>query len=135
MQANKLTVGGYIKYQCSRCKLELGHTIIAMIGGQPARVRCETCKTERNFRVKKILADKKAPITRVKIHHPDLYRSKLHEAADKTPKKYRIDASLETGDAVDHVKFGRGVVLKIIHPDRADIIFQDDTRTLACKVD
>jgi len=133
MHAAKLEVGGYIKYYCTRCKLELGHVIMAMVGNKPVRVRCETCKTIRNYRLAKVLKEK-TDKPRMKTHHPDLYRSKLQETAASTPKKYRIDETLEPNDVVDHVKFGKGVVLKVIHPDRADIIFQDETRTLMCKV-
>src|SRR3989338_6304790 len=94
MVKQKLKVGGYMKYYCSRCKLELGHTVVAMINNQPARVKCDTCKTEHNYRVKKnidqILRHEPQKI-RPKTYHPELYQQKLKEASSKAPKPYRID--------------------------------------------
>jgi len=133
-----LKVGGDIKYFCSRCNLELGHRILAMVGAEPARVRCNTCYSERNYRVAKRKAptgterEKERPSAR-KLKDPDFYKQKIQGALMNTPKPYRIDVQAATGDVIDHKTFGRGVVLKTIPPDRMEIIFQDEVKVLACK--
>src|SRR5207302_3841179 len=43
-------VGGDVDAFCTRCKMELGHTILAMVGARPVRVRCNTCGGEHNYR-------------------------------------------------------------------------------------
>ena len=43
-------VGGDIDAWCTRCKLVLGHTTLALVGTRPARVRCNTCQGEHNFK-------------------------------------------------------------------------------------
>src|SRR5216110_3786722 len=43
-------VGADIDAWCTRCKMNLGHTILAMVSGRPARVRCNTCQGEHNYR-------------------------------------------------------------------------------------
>src|SRR5262249_12585640 len=48
--APALKVGGDIDAWCTRCKMNLGHTILAMGGPRPARVRCTTCQGEHNYR-------------------------------------------------------------------------------------
>src|SRR3954462_8059466 len=48
--ANATKVGGDIDSWCTRCKMTLGHTILAMVGSKPARVRCNTCQGEHNYR-------------------------------------------------------------------------------------
>ncbi len=132
--------GSEIKYHCPRCELDLWHTVIAVTGGQPARVRCNTCKSERNYKAPRLSggSDRPTPraITRTKVvgAHPDLYQQKLRALVMKSPKPYRIDAAFEVDDLIDHIKFGRGVVLKLIHPDRMDVLFQDESRTLVCKL-
>ncbi|MBN8554763.1 MAG: hypothetical protein J0L93_04900 [Deltaproteobacteria bacterium] len=141
---SKLSVGSDINYFCSRCHLELGHRILAMVGSEPARVRCNTCKSERNYRATKRLSkvlDSEGPsVRRTRVVASSsgesiyqLYQKKLHEAAAKTPKAYRIDEAFEVGDAIDHVKFGRGIVLKLIHPDRMEVIFPDEMKVLMKK--
>lgn len=43
-------VGKDLLGYCSRCKMNLMHTIISVTGRIPSRARCNTCKTERTFR-------------------------------------------------------------------------------------
>src|SRR5437879_997779 len=103
MVSPKLVVGSDIKYLCSKCNLELGHTIVAMVSGVPVRVRCNTCRTERNYRQKKTVdAILRTNTPRPKIVRPDLFQEKLRASAMKTPKKYRIDESFDVNDVVDH---------------------------------
>jgi len=49
----KIDVGRDIDCRCTRCKMELAHTIIAMVNGVPARVKCNTCHSERKYRAPK----------------------------------------------------------------------------------
>lgn len=135
LKTAKMSAGAYVKYHCSKCDLELGHTVVAMMGSEPARVRCNTCKSERNYRQTKRLTkvlDSETPVreARPKLAQPDLYRAKLKEFADRTPKKYRIDIEVFENDQIDHPKFGIGIILKLIHPDRMDVLFQDENRVL-----
>jgi hypothetical protein len=47
-------VGKDVKGFCSRCKLNLSHTVLTTTSGEkPDRVRCNTCKSERTFRASK----------------------------------------------------------------------------------
>ncbi len=134
MAAQKLQVGSDIVYHCTKCDLDLGHTIVAMVGAEPVRVRCNTCRTERNYRAKKTVEAILRPSSvRPKIVRPDLYQQKLQDNLMKTPKNYRIDATFEMNDVVIHSKFGKGVVIRLQPPDRVEILFQDESRVLMCK--
>lgn len=136
-QTSALKVGGDIKYHCPRCDLVLAHTIIAMAGREPARIRCNTCKSERNYRAPKPERVKTEPLrrTRAPISDEGLYNQKLKETALQNSKKYRIDEILKTNDVVEHPTFGRGVVMKTIFPDRVEILFKDQSRVLMAKVE
>lgn len=47
-------VGKDVLCYCSRCKLNLSHTIVSLTtGNKPDRVLCNTCKTERSYRAPK----------------------------------------------------------------------------------
>ena len=48
--ATATKVGADIDAWCTRCKMNLGHTILAMVGSKPVRVRCNTCQGEHNYR-------------------------------------------------------------------------------------
>jgi len=143
MASQNLKVGGDIVYYCSKCALDLGHRILAMVGSEPARVRCNTCYSERNFRAKKqlkqVLDEIRRPIRRISSSSSalsnslsNIYREKMKENLDKTPRNYRADERFEVGDVVVHPNFGKGVVVKLIFPDRMDVLFSDQSKTLIC---
>ena len=135
-----LSTGSEILYDCPRCSLKLGHTILAMVGSQPARIRCNTCKSERNYR-------RKSPVRRENRSAPAIERKRsgatdaafynelLKKSFDKTPKDYRATNPFEKGDVLQHVNFGKGVVSKLIFPDRMEVVFPDEIRVLVRAVD
>ena len=43
-------VGGEIDAFCTRCRMTLAHTIMAMMGAKVARVQCNTCRGEHAYR-------------------------------------------------------------------------------------
>lgn len=136
MTFTKIAVGSDVVYHCSRCSLDLGHTVVAMVGNQPARVRCNTCKSERNFRQKKTVdAILKSFAPRPKIIRPDLYQEKIQANLMKNTKPYRTDASFELDDVIEHKVFGKGVVIKVVFPDRVEVLFKDQSRVLMCRLE
>ena len=44
------TAGDEVDSKCTKCKLILAHTIVAMVGDQIARVKCNTCGGEHAYR-------------------------------------------------------------------------------------
>jgi hypothetical protein len=49
---NSYSVGGDIDAWCTKCKLELGHTITALVDNLPKKVKCNTCSAQHIFRAK-----------------------------------------------------------------------------------
>jgi hypothetical protein len=45
-----IKVGGEVDALCNKCELTLAHTVIAMVGDKPAKVKCNTCKGEHKYR-------------------------------------------------------------------------------------
>ena len=43
---NNYSVSGHVDGWCTKCKLELGHTIIALANNLPVKVKCNTCEGE-----------------------------------------------------------------------------------------
>ncbi len=46
-------------------------------------------------------------------------------------RPYRTTEHFSDGDLLKHVKFGDGVVLRIIDGNKIEVLFQDDSRILA----
>jgi hypothetical protein len=145
-----LKVGGDVDSWCTKCRMMLTHRIVAMVGPRPARVECETCHSQHNYRER---APGEAPVrvaraggasgprpARVssvsKLEQERREREQSWERAvtgkllsDFT--KYNVKASFKVGDLVKHSKFGDGVVTRVIDAHKVEVLFRDEPRTLA----
>src|SRR5262252_218106 len=48
--AEELKVGGELDAWCTSCKQMKWHTIVALVGGKPAKVECQGCHKQHQFR-------------------------------------------------------------------------------------
>ncbi len=151
-----LRAGGEVDSWCTKCKLVLNHRVIAMVSGTPVRVECSTCNSHHNFRAR--APGDKAPSTGTTTRAasgtsstagPRSTRASLTKAAQaaadrekswekatlgKTAsefKNYRVDQLFNEGDLVRHKKFGDGLVIRVLDAKKVEILFKDETRTLA----
>jgi hypothetical protein len=147
-----LRAGGEVDSWCTKCKLVLNHRIIAMVGGNPARVECSTCGSHHNFRAR--APGEKAPstgttrassssagprttrasITKAQQAALDRERSWEKAVSGKAVsefRNYRVDETFAEGDLIRHKKFGDGIVTRILDPRKVEILFKDEPRTLA----
>jgi hypothetical protein len=140
-----LTVGKELVCYCTRCKMDLGHTIMSMVGGIPSRVICRTCKSEHNYKPKKGVKEPGATATATGSR--TIARAPREAKAEKTVpvemewmkqlngstrpmRDYAANESFAVGDRIKHPTFGDGVVQKLIHPNKVEIIFRMDIKTL-----
>lgn len=131
-----LAVGKELVCFCTRCKMDLGHTIVSMMGGMPARVICRTCKSEHNFKAKKGVkepgtttraareskAEKTVPV--------EVEWLKQIHASSKPIKGYAADQAFQSGDRISHPTFGEGIIQKLIFPNKIEVLFRADLKTL-----
>ena len=134
----------------------LTHRIVAMIGPKPARVECETCHSQHNWRerapgdaVKAGPANGREPrvvggsgpraprqshVTRLEQERRDREQSWERAVTGKLVGefvKYNVKAQFKVGDLVKHPKFGDGVVTQILDKNKVEILFRDEPRRLA----
>ena len=132
---NNYTAGGYIEAWCTRCRLELGHTIVAMVANSPKRVKCNTCNSQHNFRAKpseKRRIKSRKPLQKVKapeINYNECI-SRLTDSELSKAKRYRIEGSFEKNEIVAHPRFGIGIVSSVIQSNKVKILFKDGPRLL-----
>jgi hypothetical protein len=133
----KIAVGGDIDAYCTKCKMVLAHTVEAMEGQKPRRVKCNTCKGEHNFRpskpvpraaVKKTAKTPKSPSKRSRQNWDEV----MQEASGKPHKPYSMAGSFGEGDWIEHSTFGLGCVQSFTPPNRITVRFADSTKTLVC---
>jgi len=131
---NKLSAGKEVDSMCTKCKLELGHLIVAMVGDKIAKVKCNTCGSVHNFReakkpvsaVKKTTASKmsKDIVKKVSVSWEDrVSRARGPEIP------YEMGRAFKVGDVLIHELFGKGVVLQVL-TKKCNAIFSDKERML-----
>ena len=114
---------------------------MSMVGGMPTRVMCRTCKSEHNFKAKKGVkepgaakAPKAARAPRApkadKVVSVEVEWTKQMNSTGSPLRSYASSESFKLGDRISHTSFGEGVVQKNIYPNKMEIIFRMDIKTL-----
>jgi hypothetical protein len=132
---NNYAAGDAIDAWCTKCKLELEHTIIAMVNNAPGRVQCNTCKGQHNYRAKPY--DKKQQRStsagRKRKSPEEEYDEYMAQFLGVNPlhaKKYSIRDNFRKNQLIDHPTFGIGIVLSIIQMNKIEILFKTGTKLL-----
>lgn len=144
MIQQRLNAGSEIDARCTRCKLVLNHTIVAMVGSRVVRVKCNTCGGEHAFHSAKP-AEEKQPTERkatssrpaaapknVESSHDEWVRAL--NAAQGASLGYDMNAAYRAGDIVDHPSFGKGVVVAAYRPNKMEVLFKDGKKILRCTI-
>jgi hypothetical protein len=125
------SAGDNIASYCTKCRIALDHTIVAMEGGTVAKVKCRTCGSVHKFRNPAETPKTRKPRQKDEAGgaSPALWETALAEAKGAAAP-YRMDAKYRVGDIVEHDRFGRGVVRKI-YVNKCDVLFRDRERLMA----
>jgi hypothetical protein len=134
--ATALKVGGDIDAWCTRCKMTLGHTILAIVSGRPARVRCNTCQGEHNYRGRTAAPPRKGTWepreTRERREAKPSVTSWEALLAGKDlsrARKYTAKEKYAAEDVIQHPSFGVGLVQEV-RGDKIQVAFKADVKTL-----
>jgi hypothetical protein len=131
---SKIDVGADVEAWCTKCKLVLNHSVVAMQGAKPRRVRCLTCEGEHIYRPEKPVskaASKKAGKTTTRRTRQS-WEEVMQEAESKPHKVYSMSGSFAEGDWIEHSHFGLGCVQSFVPPNKITVRFADSTRLLVC---
>ncbi len=147
-----LKVGGDVDSWCTKCRMTLTHRIVAMVGPKPARVECETCHSQHNYRarapgeaperVARVVGSSSSGPRAPRVSGATRLAQELREREQSWERavtgrlvtdfiKYNVKTSFKVGDLVKHPKFGDGVVTTIIDAHKVEILFRDEPRKLA----
>jgi hypothetical protein len=125
--------GDNIASYCTKCRINLDHTIVAMDGDAIVKVKCRTCGSTHKFRNP---ADAPKPRTAkagqgraTRPMSEDRWEAALAGSKGQS-HPYSREAKYRVGDVVNHDRFGKGVVLKL-YTNKCDVLFQDQERLMA----
>ncbi len=133
--AQALRVGGDVDAMCTKCKMLLGHTILAMVGTKPKRVRCNTCQGEHNFRAAAGAAPRKKwesnSEREARERKPTVtsWEALMGSKDISRARRYSSKERFAGGDVVDHPTFGIGLVQEV-RGDKIAVAFKADVKTL-----
>ena len=140
----RFNVGGNADSWCTKCKLILAHTVVAMVGQAPVKAQCNTCGSAHKFRgdapqsrgssgekIKKALTKKNQRLNAGMVqasHYAELMEGREPNKA----KRYSAKEMFEKGELIRHPKFGVGIVTVLKDPGKMEIIFETGPKTLVC---
>jgi len=126
--------------------MDLGHTIMSMLGSIPARVICRTCKSEHNYKPKKgikepgaVAPSRGSPGTTTRAPREakvektvpiEMEWMKQMNSNSSAIRVYAANESFKPGDRISHPTFGEGICQKIIFPNKVEVLFRMDLKTL-----
>ncbi|MDR2945362.1 MAG: hypothetical protein LBV79_01250 [Candidatus Adiutrix sp.] len=143
---NDIRVGGEIDAVCTRCRMVTNHRIVAMVDGGVKRVICLTCDSQHNYHQppgeKKVVAAKvmrvgkemkktSAPAGGARVFAHWMTNKDEMNAAGLTPTPYNFREQYKSGQPLEHPKFGLGFVQKVIPPNKMEVMFETEIKTLA----
>ncbi len=119
----------------------LAHVIIAMVGDQIARVKCNTCQGEHAYRPPPSASEATAKRRRAERKNASAEKSTVKATAaeydtltkDKDlskPKVYAVSVDLAKDDVIEHKKFGVGLVTEVKEGKKAHVAFPDGGKIL-----
>lgn len=137
MSTSSLRVGGDTLSFCTKCKLTLGHTIIAMLNERTvAKVKCNTCQGVHKYKdpaspstAGRSSANAIRALTQGKDKKKSADNTKnVWESQVKcfsgSPKNYSTREKFKVGDIIAHSQFGNGLVESLLEADKIFVIFQ-----------
>jgi len=151
----KLTAGSEVDAYCTKCRLDLGHRIIAMHGEAIKKVECLTCRTHHLYRRPQSERDKAhataatrraerssktgtgsaakraSSAARQEREQTQSWERAIAGQPTSAFKAYRISLNLGVGELVRHSKFGDGVVARVIDANKVEVLFKDGAKTMA----
>ncbi len=148
----EIKAGSEVESNCTRCKLTLAHTVIAIWQGQIKRVRCNTCMGEHAYHppaatksarstksagssdstkpARAKSAKKKAPVSRAAMRAAANFTELLAGRDRSVAKRYSIQTLFSARELIAHPSFGLGVVSELRDGGKIDVCFEEGMKTL-----
>ncbi|HDQ40969.1 MAG TPA: hypothetical protein ENN39_08095 [Desulfonatronum sp.] len=143
MTNNTIQAGSSIQSICRKCKGATEHHVVVMVEGTIAKVQCKVCGGRHAYR---------SPVEKPKTVSPRPAKNKklapvpakkpsevlehwtkmINEASGEPILPYAMDCAFQTGDVIDHQRFGLGYVQKFMKPNVIEVLFKDSIKNLRC---
>lgn len=148
MESRPVGPGDDVDSWCTRCRMNLNHRVIAVVGNDIKRVQCLTCGSEHKYHPPR--SDGSEPSSKKSIRVSAARKDRNGGAKARAgaegewntvmnnmppgtePKRYSIYDSYSAKEYIEHPNFGVGRVLEVLGRDRVEVIFKEGRKTLIC---
>jgi len=142
--------GEDIEAWCTKCRMNLDHRVIAMVGREVKKVKCLTCNGDHKYYPPKIEKSDEKPkrgrsARSTTVSDNQKSRGAARSAASALgewtammrdlpetyiPRKYATVEYFVSDEFIEHAIFGVGKVLDIVGQDKMSVIFKDGRKIL-----
>ena len=136
--------GDDVEAWCTRCRMNLYHRVIAVVGNEIKRVQCLTCGGDHQYHSPKGVAhdrvlEKRPKVVQSRPEPKPSGRAKSEWSrimkempAETVPRPYAVSDEYQPTEYIAHPVFGPGRVLAILGRQRIEVIFKDGRKVLIC---
>lgn len=134
----ELRAGQEVDAYCTKCKMDLTHRIVAVVGGKPVKVECRTCYTVHVYRAPKsavrTVTERSTTSAPKAPREPRRAVPEDHVAvvppSTARVHSYRMTEKFMVDQWIVHKVFGNGIVVRDVPPDKIEVRFDSGVRTL-----
>jgi hypothetical protein len=134
--AGKLSTGGDVDSWCTKCKIMILHTIVAMVEDKPKKVQCNSCGSNHVFRAdppgtrRSATGRKTTSKSSRGALKPSDYE-KLMEGRDRREaRRYSPKLEFQKSELIIHPKFGLGIATLLKDQTKVEVLFPEGPKVL-----
>lgn len=148
MSRVQISPGDDVEAWCTRCRMNLNHRVVALVGTQIQRVQCLTCGGDHKYYPPKYEKQDSSERKHLRVVSSDKERRSAQKGSsrssnewatfmkdlppDAPPRPYNISETYSSGDFIQHPMFGVGKVLDIVGAEKMQVVFQEGRKILLC---
>lgn len=157
MNSGRVGPGDDVEAWCTRCRMNLNHRVIAVVGSSIQRVHCLTCGGDHKYYPPKGQSEREAQTERRRATSGTRSTAASPASKDKksaerssaraysewmtfmqempdgvVPRPYRITESYKSAEYIEHAEFGTGRVVDVLGAQRIEVIFKDGRKVMVC---
>jgi hypothetical protein len=132
MKSTLLSVGDGIEARCTDCRKITNHIIVKMVGRKPAKVLCNTCLGEHQFRSPEVSPDRPLRTIGSTVPRQEVWSDSCAGTKGEGAKNYSMEESYKIKSLIRHPIFGIGLVQRIVGERKIEVLFEDGKKTMRC---
>ena len=148
----RISPGDDVEAWCTRCRMNLNHRVIAVVGSEIQKVHCLTCGGDHRYYPPKYAKPEKKEKRAIRVGSEEKLRRSAERSAERSSERaisewktimndkqpdtitrpYLIAETYRTGEFIEHPTLGTGRVMDVLGSQRIQVIFREGRKVLVC---